>query len=214
MCLSISGFLQILAQTSHSVQHSQWNELEQNKTERGLSSTQNWIESINSYFFADSRRCFGKKLLWRRACILIHFSLSYGHACKERSLWWLLARRSTGILSSISVFLSRLEKFPEYLSYRVSLFFIRSEKKDQFFITQQLTKQNYQRPLEPAIMIANTEQTNRGVVRQYAMPLTKKRLLGSRIHGFMDSITEVFSYKVNTPVEIIAVYTRWAYHAD
>lgn len=81
------------------------------------------------------------------------------------------------------------------------------KKKDQFFITQQLTKQNYQRPLEPAI-IANTEQTNRDVVRQYAMPLTKKRLLGSRIHGFMDSITEVFSYKVNTPVEIIAVYTR------
>ena len=51
---------------------------------------------------------------------------SYGHTCKAQSIYLMVACRSTGVVSSISVFLSRIEKFPEYLLYRVSLFSVNS----------------------------------------------------------------------------------------
>ena len=115
---------------------------------------------------------------------------SYGHTCKAQSLYLIVTCRSTGVVSSISVFLSRIEKFPVFRCFRLILVFIRVR------ITRLLryrSKQIYQRPLAAAI-IANNK--HRGLVRQYATPAQGKRPLGSWMYWFMASMSvKVFSYK-------------------
>ena len=109
-------------------------------------------------------------------------------------------RQSTGVLSrSISVFSTRLENFPEYFLYRVSLFsvsrFHMFAIHDYFVIAQQLTKQIYQQPLARSCHYCERQT----IVTSFANIICRsqeKGPRGSRMYWFMDSRSvEVFSYK-------------------
>ena len=125
--------------------------------------------------------------------------------------------RSTGVLSrSISVFfLSRLEKVPRYFWYRVSLFsvFSFSYVRNTRLLRYRSTTDKTNLPATACSKLPLLRKTNnRDVVRQCATHKKK----GHGDPGCTDLwILWVFKFSVvNTPVEIITVYTWWVYHAD